>query len=263
MSVVKSRSEKLLSRRLDRGSDRRQGDTLLVEEPLAIRMGETLVATTMRTPGHDFELAAGFVLAEGYVKPGDISGIAYCGTGSPVDSDFNVVSITSSAPVDVRPRLASISSACGACGAASIEDLYDDLQPLGSYDPWPSEILMGFSAAVRPLQTLFDVTGSSHAAAAIGRDGRVAVLREDIGRHNSVDKVAGRLLLDGAVPANEMALFVSGRASFEMVQKAWAAGFTALVSVSGPSTLAVATARRAGLTLMGFAREESATIYYP
>ncbi len=237
---------------------------LLVEEPLSIRVGDTLVATTMRTPGHDFELAAGFVLSEGYATTATgVSGIRYCGTGSALESEFNVVSVETPHEVEVVPRLGSTTSSCGICGSDAIDQLTSRLLVLGDYKPWSVARLMEVSQAVRPAQALFDATGSSHAAAAIDRDGNVLVVREDIGRHNAVDKVTGHLLLASKLPATDLALFVTGRASFEMVQKAWSAGFTALVAVSGPSTLAVNTARRAGLTLIGFARDDSATVYFP
>ena len=261
--MSRSRSEKVLSRRVVGEEATRRPDVLLVEEPLSIRIGDTLVATTMRTPGHDFELAAGFVLSEGYVTTAGVSSIRYCGTGSALESEFNVVSVSTRQPVDVSPRLGSTSSSCGICGSEAIDQLTSRLSMLGSYEPWSVPLLMGASQVVRPRQILFDATGSSHAAAAFDRSGEVLVVREDIGRHNAVDKVVGQLLLDGQLPATDLALFISGRASFEMVQKAWSAGFTALVSVSGPSTLAVATARRAGLTLVGFARDDSATVYFP
>ncbi len=261
--MLRSRSEKVLSRRVAGETTTRRPDVLLVEEPLSIRVGDTLVATTMRTPGHDFELAAGFVLSEGYATTAGVSGIRYCGTGSALESEFNVVSVATPHPVEVVPRLGSTTSSCGICGSDAIDQLTSRLSVLGEYEPWSVARLMEVSRAVRPAQTLFDATGSSHAAAAIDRAGTALVVREDIGRHNAVDKVIGHLLLGSQLPATDLALFVTGRASFEMVQKAWSAGFTALVAVSGPSTLAVTTARRAGLTLVGFARDESATVYFP
>jgi FdhD protein len=137
------------------------------------------------------------------------------------------------------------------------------LEPVASsaVGTWDAAVLAGLGDRVGPHQELFALTGGSHAAAACTRDGDVLVVREDIGRHNAVDKVVGRLVLDGGLPATGLVLWVSGRASFEMVQKAWAGGFAALVSVSAPSSLAVATARRAGLVLVGFARAGRMTIY--
>jgi FdhD protein len=142
-----------------------------------------------------------------------------------------------------------------------IDELTDRLAPLPPYEPWSTVVLMGIVDAVRAQQDLFNRTGGVHAAAAFDRSGSVLVVREDIGRHNAVDKVIGNLLLDERLPASRHGLFVSGRASFEMVQKAWAAGFEALIAVSAPSALAVRTAEVAGLTLAGFIRDDAFNIY--
>jgi len=232
----------------------------------------------MRTPGHDFELAAGFCLTEGVLGDARVQGIRYCADGAPGAGDFNVVSVSTGgrAPAPT-PRLGSTSSSCGICGADAIDELTERLQPLPSYERWAPEFLLGLPERATQQQGLFDLTGASHAAGAFDLAGNLVVLREDIGRHNAVDKVIGHLMLrlsgeggesvtapnGAALDCRELALFVSGRASFEMVQKAWAAGFSALVAVSGPSALAVETARRAGLTLAGFARRGNGTIYSP
>ncbi len=239
-------------------------DDLVVEEPLTIRLDDAVVSSTMRTPGHDFELAAGFLHTEGVLEPEWVSGIRYCGTGAPVESEFNVVSVeTGGQAPEPKARLGSISSACGICGTEAIEELTARLQVLPKYEPWDHDLLVELPDKLRSNQPLFDQTGAVHAAGAVDRSGKMQVIREDIGRHNAVDKVIGRLLLDGRLPAHELALVVSGRSSFEMVQKAWAAGFTALVAVSAPSALAVATARQAGLTVVGFARANQANFYSP
>lgn len=253
-----------MTRRIDSAGSRRAPDDLVVEEPMSIQLDGAIVSSTMRTPGDDFELAAGFCLTEGVLDGHAVTGIRYCATGSAVETDFNVVTVGTGgrAPIP-NARLGSTTSACGICGNDAINELTDRLTTLDSYDPWDLDLLMRLAEAAEPEQRLFEATGSSHAAAAFRRDGTMVVLREDIGRHNAVDKVIGRLLLDDALPASDLALFVSGRASFEMVQKAWAGGFTALVAVSGASSLAVATARRAGLTLVGFARSDRATVYSP
>lgn len=264
-----------MARRFISGESAKNPDELLVEEPLAIHLDDVQISSTMRTPGHDFELAAGFCHTEGVLDGAPILGIRYCATGAPVDSDFNVVSVsTGGVAPEPTPRLGSTSSSCGICGADAIDELTERLEPLPSYEPWNLAFLLGLPDVAAQQQGLFDVTGASHAAGAFDRAGNLIVLREDIGRHNAVDKVIGHLMLasaavDGAdldAPAldrTELALFVSGRASFEMVQKAWAAGFSALVAVSGPSSLAVETARRAGLTLVGFARGGNGTVYSP
>ena len=254
----------MLTRRFDGELSGREPDELVVEEPLTIRLDDHQVSSTMRTPGHDFELAVGFLQAEGVLEPQWVSGIRYCGTGSPVESEFNVVSVETGgrAPAPAA-RMGSISSSCGVCGTEAIESLTERLRVLPAYEPWDPKLLATMPDLLRENQPLFDVTGAVHAAAAVDRTGRLQVVREDIGRHNAVDKVAGRLLLDGRLPVNDLALVVSGRASFEMAQKAWAAGYTALVAVSAPSALAVTTARRAGLTLVGFTRNGQAKFYSP
>ncbi len=265
--MVRSRTVSVLTRRYGGTGDAsgtRAPDELIVEEPLAIWLDETQVSSTMRTPGHDFELAAGFLHAEGALAGTPITGIRYCGTGAPVDSDFNVVSVeTGGRAPTPTPRLGSTSSSCGLCGSEAIAELTERLHVLGPHEPWPLDLLFGLPDLLGAEQPLFSATGGVHGAAAVDRAGRPVVVREDIGRHNAVDKVVGRLLLDGGLPATDLALVVSGRGSFEMVQKAWAAGFTALVAVSAPSSLAVTTARRAGLTLVGFARSGGGTVYSP
>lgn len=245
------------------GQVQRQPDHLVVEEPLSIRLDDVLVATTMRTPGDDFELAVGFCHAEGMIAGATVATVRYCGTGSAFDTDYNVVSVDTegkrSAP---RQRLGTTSSACGLCGAEAIDELTARLAPVDAA-PFDVAMLAAMPDVVRGAQELFASTGASHGAAAFDRSGAVVLVREDIGRHNAVDKVVGRLVLDGALPAGELGLYVSGRASFEMVQKAWAAGFAALVAVSAPSALAVETARAAGLQLAGFARGGSVNVYTP
>jgi len=251
-----------MSRRFEGDATNRGPETVLVEEPLQIRLDDTLAATTMRTPGHDYELAAGWCWAEGLLRDAPVTGIRYCATGSAVDTDFNVVTVaTGGRAARPAPRLTTTTSACGICGVEAIDELTERLEHLPAAPPLSAAVLESLGAAVADGQELFDATGGSHAAAACAPDGDVLVVREDIGRHNAVDKVVGRLLLDGSLPATGLVLWVSGRASFEMVQKAWAGGFAALVSVSAPSSLAVSTAERAGLVLCGFAREGRLTAY--
>ena len=240
-------------------------DQVIVEEPLEIRIDNRLVATTMRTPGHDFELAVGFVHAEGTLAGAPVRRVRYCATGSAVDTEFNVVDVdTQGAAPPPTPRLGTMSAACGLCGSATIDQLAERLAPLTSSVRVDQAVLASVPAAVRRLQPLFEATGAVHAAATFDpATGDVGLVREDIGRHNAVDKVAGRLLLDGLLPATGQGLFVSGRASFEMVQKAWAAGFGLVAAVSGPSALAVETARRANVALVGFLRDSSMNVYAP
>ncbi len=239
-------------------------DELIVEEPLEVRLDDELVTTTMRTPGHDFELAAGLCFADGLLVGASVQRIAYCAGGSAISSAFNVVTVdTGGLAPPARQRLGPITSSCGLCGSTSIEQLVERLAPVEPATPFDLDLLAGVPSRMRVEQALFARTGSVHAAAAFADDGEPVVVREDVGRHNAVDKVVGRLLLDGRLPAGGLGLYVSGRASFEIVQKAWAAGFAAMVAVSAPTALAVDTARAAGITLAGFVRNERMTVYSP
>jgi FdhD protein len=263
--VPRGRTETVLTTTFDDGARTRGPDELIVEEPLSIHLDDTLVATTMRTPGHDFELAVGFCLTEGLLGGAAVVQCRYCGTGSAVDTEFNVVSVDTGgrAPVPV-PRLGLSTSSCGLCGSTSIDELADRLAPLPTGGPAVDlAVLAAVPERVRLQQGLFDATGGVHAAAAFDASGAVRHVREDVGRHNAVDKVIGRLLLDDDLPATGLGLYVSGRASFELVQKAWAAGFGSLVAVSAPTALAVATARRANLVLAGFVRGSRMNVYAP
>jgi FdhD protein len=263
--MARRRTETVLARRVTVGDDATAGrrpDEVIIEEPLEIRLDGQLVGTTMRTPGHDFELAVGLCFTDGLLAGAPVLSCRYCGTGSAVETEFNVVSVdTGGAAPTPEPRLSTASSSCGICGSVQLDELTDRLTVISSHAPWDLDVLLGVIDEVRESQELFDRTGSVHAAAAFRRNGAVELVREDIGRHNAVDKVVGRLLLDGALPAADHGLFVSGRASFEMVQKAWAAGFELVLAVSAPSALAVHTAERAGMTLCGFVREHSFNLY--
>lgn len=235
-------------------------DRLIVEEPLSIRLDDTLVSTTMRTPGHDLELAVGFCFTEGLLH-----GEAVVAVDDPDGIDANTVTVRTDrrAPVPT-PRLGTTSSSCGWCGSEQLEALVARLAPLGTSSMANREILTEVVARVQARQDLFDATGAAHCAAAFDDEADIRVLREDVGRHNAVDKVVGRLHLDGDTPVPaDWGLFVSGRASIEMVQKAWAAGFGTLIAVSAPTALAVDAARRAGMTLAGFVRATGFNIYSP
>ncbi len=243
------------------GGNKRRPDELIVEEPLSIQLDGTLVATTMRTPGHDYELAVGFLHAEAMLAGAPVTGVRYCADGSAVDTEFNVVTVeTSGVAPTPTPRLGSTSSSCGICGADAIDELTSRLAPLDEalFDPL---FLAEIADRVVASQDLFAKTGAVHAAATFDHDGSIIHVREDIGRHNAVDKIVGRMILDGEQPTSGLGLFVSGRASFEMVQKAWAAGFGTVVSVSAPSALAVETANAGNIQLAGFIRNGEINVY--
>jgi FdhD protein len=263
-AVTRSRTARVLVQRLEGASSQRVPDELIVEEPMEIRLDDHVVTTTMRTPGQDYELAVGFLYTDGHLAGASVDDVRYCATGSALESGFNVVSVGTGgrAPVPT-PRLTTTTSSCGLCGSASLTDLADGLSPLDLSAAIPVDVLAEVPDRVQRAQALFGATGGVHAAAAFDRDGEPLLVREDVGRHNAVDKVVGRLLLDGELPARGLGLFVSGRASFEIVQKAWAAGFGTVLAVSAPTSLAVETARFAGLTLVGFARGDRCNVYAP
>lgn len=264
--VPRKRVEQVLITKVDAGTQRRQPDSLIVEEPLAIELDGVRVATTMRTPGHDFELAVGFLHTEGLLAGAPVTDVRYCANGSAVESGFNIVTVSSGglAPSPTA-RLTTTTSSCGLCGSASVDDLAERLSALDpqSLTPFELDLLARLPELAVPSQPLFGATGSVHAAVVFNSQGIAVFGREDVGRHNAVDKVVGRLLLDRQLPASAYALYVSGRASFEIIQKAWAAGFGTVVSVSAPTALAVDTARRAGITLVGFVRDERFNVYAP
>jgi len=251
-----------LVRKYDGEQSSRSPDQVIVEEPLEIRLDGTRVATTMRTPGHDYELAVGFCFTDGLLGDAPVQTVRYCATGSAVDTKFNVVTVETGghAPPAVA-RLTTTTSSCGWCGTDEIDAVTDRLTPLADPATFDPTLLAAIADRVAPHQELFAATGGVHAAAAFDRSGEPTVVREDIGRHNAVDKVVGRLLLDGSLPADGLGLFVSGRTSFEIVQKAWAAGIGTVVAVSAPSSLAIAAAQRGGIVLGGFARPGRLNIY--
>jgi len=243
---------------------RRHPDLLIVEEPLTIQLDGVVVATTMRTPGHDFELAVGYCHTEGLLAGAPVSGVRYCGTGSAVATEFNVVTVeTGGAAPTPTPRLTATSSSCGWCGSDQLDEMCARLAPLPPGTAVDTALIARVPELVAPHQALFAATGAVHAAAAFTADGDVLHVREDVGRHNAVDKVVGTLRLADALPATGLGLFVSSRASVEMVQKAWAAGFSTVVAVSAPTALAVDAARRANLVLAGFVRPDRLNIYHP
>jgi FdhD protein len=260
--MARGRTVSQLVRRYEGGESRRSPDRLIVEEPLEIRLDGTRVTTTMRTPGHDYELAVGFCLSDGLLAGAPVTEVRYCATGSAVDTKFNVVTVgTGGQAPTPAARLTTTTSSCGWCGTDEVDTVGERIGPVAGAVAIDPAVLASVPDRVRGDQELFESTGGVHAAAAFDATGEVRLVREDIGRHNAVDKVVGRLLLDGSLPAAGLGLFVSGRTSFEIVQKAWAAGFSAIVAVSAPSSLAVEAATRAGITLAGFARPGRLNVY--
>jgi FdhD protein len=241
-------------------------DDLAGEEPLEIRVNGTAVTVTMRTPGDDFELAAGFLLAEGIVQSGDeIERIAFgrLPEGQPSGNIVEVV-LKDNTPLDVEQfgRHFVAGSSCGVCGKASIAAIRARavVRPAGdaALDP---ERLCDLPDRLRPAQAVFGKTGGLHAAALFGPDDGLVSVREDIGRHNAVDKIVGQAVLGRRLPLSDHILLVSGRGGFEIVQKALAAAVPVVASVSAPSSLAVRLAREYGLTLIGFLRGRRFIVY--
>jgi FdhD protein len=197
-----------------------------------------------------------------------VTGVRYCADGPAIEGEFNVVTVETGgrAPVPA-PRLGMTSSSCGLCGRDQLDALTARLAPFAAdREQVPVDVLAAVPAKVLDGQGLFGATGAVHAAAAFDAEGSIVLTREDVGRHNAVDKVVGAMLLDGTLPARSgltRGLFISGRASIEMVQKAWAGGFRALVAVSAPTSLAVDAARRANLALVGFVRPDGFNVYAP
>lgn len=242
-------------------------DQLAVEEPLEIRVAGRPYVVTMRTPGHDIQLALGLLYAEGIITHHDdfSQGIFCAGDGAP--NTYNVLDVTL-APHLPHPaeqqRSTVMTSACGVCGSTSIEQVRKSSRfDLASYPATiPATALTAFPQALRSAQQTFERTGGLHAAALFNAvDGSLLVAREDVGRHNAVDKVIGWALQQEQLPLAETVLMVSGRASFELVQKAVLAGIPIMAAVSAPSSLAVDLAREAGLTLVGFLRGDAMVVY--
>ena len=250
---------------------RDEPDYLAVEEPLEIRLGGRRFTLTMRTPGHDEELAAGFLLAEGFVNTREELGEIRRLRDAKGAREPNAVDVILNVPAEhLRERLQrnfTVSSSCGVCGKTSIEALERRIEPLAPGPRVTVGTLLRMPALMREAQQVFSTTGGLHAAALfarVGDDGAewpLIVLREDVGRHNAVDKVIGHVLLNGRLPLSDAAMMVSGRLSFEIVQKAAAAGIPILAAVSAPSSLAVELADEVGMTLVGFLREPNFNVY--
>ncbi len=254
---------------------RRRDDLVAVEEPLEIRVvverdgrrERHPVAITMRTPGHDFELAAGFLLSESVLAgPASLWRIAYCPSPERPESEGNIVEVHLAPGVAFdegkSSRQVYTTSSCGVCGRGSLELLWTARpeRPRGVAS-WDAAVLRSLPERLEGAQRVFGETGGLHAAALCTAEGDIELLREDVGRHNAVDKVVGRLLLADRLPAADRLLLVSGRASFELVQKAIMAGIPALAAVGAPSSLAVSAAAEFGLTLIGFLDRRRFNVY--
>jgi FdhD protein len=258
------------------GQQATQSDSVAVEEPLEIRLGYSTpdgratrsISITMRTPGDDNELAAGFLYGESIIqKANDIAAIEVCGPPAPDSGAHNVVRVELGPNVDVDlgrlQRHFYTTSSCGVCGKTSLEALRlvgaESLhENTTSFD---RHTLTTIPGKLREQQETFEKTGGLHAAAAFSAEGDLLLSMEDVGRHNAVDKVVGSLLLQGRLPAGDLGLMVSGRASFELVQKTLVAGMPLLAAVSAPSSLAVQLANEFGMTLVGFLRGDTFNIY--
>lgn len=253
----------------------RQNDSLTVEEPLEIRLGfyenEKLVhraiSITMRTPGNDFELAAGFLFTEGIVKsPDEIADIKFCGAETSESAANTVrVDLRKGIPVDLEKlkRHFYTSSSCGVCGKSSIAALNTGAKKLEAkeHPVFAAALIHNLPETARAEQSVFASTGGLHAAALFDENGRLEILREDVGRHNAVDKLVGAKFHAGELPLADKILLVSGRASFELIQKALMAQIPVLAAVGAPSSLAVESAKEFGMTLLGFVRDNRFNIY--
>jgi FdhD protein len=247
---------------------RRTADALATEEPMEIRvdapgMEQRAVAVTMRTPGNDFELAAGFLHTEGLIAAtGDVSGIRYCDVPR-AEQQYNVVTVALTRPFDAGlvQRNFYATSSCGVCGKASLDSIAVRCAPVAEGPALAEAVVVDLPDRLRGAQRVFDRTGGLHAAGLFDTAGTLLELREDVGRHNAVDKLVGHALLAGELPLSERVLMVSGRLSFEIVQKAAVAGIPIVCAVSAPSSLAVDAGRRFGMTLVGFLRGSRFNIY--
>jgi FdhD protein len=258
------------ARRFEAAGPRDLEDAVAVEEPLEIRISGETLAVTMRTPGNDRELVLGFLLAEGVIRSAvDVASVVHCGKVGDEGRE-NIIDVTLTAgvvpPIDPETGLLTrrgtlTTSACGVCGRRSIDDLLARAAPLPAGSVMTVASLAGAVRSLRARQPVFAETGGCHAASLVGIDGHHVATYEDVGRHNAVDKAIGSQVLAARVPLSGHALVVSGRSSFEIVQKAHAAGVSIVASVSAPSSLAVDLATRANVTLAGFVRDGTMTVY--
>jgi FdhD protein len=251
------------------GLARDRADRLVTEEPMEIRAAgpgqePVSIAVTMRTPGGDFELAAGFLLTEGLIAGrDDVRRVSYCEDLDPEEQHYNIVTVELTGwfdPASLHRNFFATSS-CGICGKATLEHVEVACPRVAPGPTVRAETIAGMPAALRAAQRVFDQTGGLHAAGLFAPGGKLLSLREDVGRHNAVDKLVGEALLAGDLPLSGRVLFVSGRSSFEIVQKAGVAGIPLVASVSAPSSLAVEAADRLGMTVVGFVRDGRSNVY--
>ena len=238
-------------------------DAVATEEPLQVLVGGEPFAVIMRTPGADRELSIGFLLAERVItSAADVQDIRR-GPGHPNVVDVTVTDAATARLADIHRtrRLVTTNSSCGLCGRVTIESLQIEAPPIRADWVVPCALVRQLPDTVRLAQAVFEQTGGLHAAALFGRDGRLEVLAEDVGRHNAVDKVIGQMALGGRLPLEHSILFCSGRTSFEIVQKAFLAGIPLVAAVSAPSSLAIELASEAGITLLGFVRGPRFNVY--
>jgi len=244
-------------------------DQLATEEPMEIRVhgpgqAPEPLAVTMRTPGNDFELGVGFCISEGVIRSADdLATVAYCLGPEGGEQEFNIVTVRLRAPVDLagRERHFAANASCGLCGKATLDQLEVSCAPVGDGPVLTRSVLVDLPDRLRAAQTVFDRTGGLHAAACFATDGTLTVLREDVGRHNAVDKIVGWAAFERRLPLSDQVLVVSGRVSFEIVQKAAVAGIPIVCAVSAPSSLAVEAGSRFGQTIVGFVRDGRANVY--
>jgi FdhD protein len=238
-------------------------DELAGEEPLEVRLDGEPVAVTMRTPtpGQDAELALGFLIGEAIVKPDQVARIRECTSESSEGGVADVRLWPGSPPAPGWQRSFYATSSCGVCGKASIDAVRVAAEPLAAGPEVAADVLADLPGALRAAQRVFDRTGGLHAAGLFDPGGELLIAREDVGRHNAVDKAIGRAAMDGLLPLAEHVLLVSGRASFEIVQKALVAGVPIVAAVSAPSTLAAQLARESNMTLVGFVRDGGFNVY--
>lgn len=244
-------------------------DQVATEEPMEIRVAgpgqrPEPVAVTMRTPSHDFELATGFLYTEGLIAGrADVAAVKYCDLPETAAQRFNTVTVELTMPVPDNwiGRPFSVNASCGVCGKASIDQVIITCAVLPPGPPIRRSMLLELPDRLRAEQQLFTRTGGIHGAAVFDADGTVLCVREDVGRHNAVDKVAGHALLAGRLPLTDHVLMVSGRVSFEIVQKAAMVGVPVIAAVSAPSSLAIEAAQQLGVTIAGFVRGQRCNLY--